>query len=70
MNSGKELVLLQRQLGQAREAMTSDMHMDNLGSALGQAGFTGVRIKPKGESREFIKEWAPGLQLEDAVVSH
>ena len=43
--------------------------MEDLRSALGVAGFSGVRIQPKDESREFIKEWAPGLQLEDAVVS-
>ena len=43
--------------------------VDDLRSALDAAGFLAVRIQPKDESREFIKEWAPGLQLEDAVVS-
>lgn len=43
--------------------------VDELRSWLAAAGFAEVRIAPKDESREFIKEWAPGLQLEDAVVS-
>jgi arsenite methyltransferase len=28
-----------------------------------------VNIQAKDESREFIKEWAPGLQLEEVIVS-
>ena len=43
--------------------------VDDLRLALGAAGFSKVQVQPKDESREFIKEWAPGLQLEDAVVS-
>lgn len=43
--------------------------VDELRAALYSAGFAAVRIEPKDESRELIKEWAPGLQLEDAVVS-
>ena len=43
--------------------------VDELRVALDSAGFSAVRIEPKDESRKFIKEWAPGLQLEDAVVS-
>ncbi|MFV1992896.1 MAG: arsenite methyltransferase [Acidiferrobacterales bacterium] len=33
------------------------------------AGFTDISIKPKDESREFIKDWAPGSKAEDYVVS-
>ena len=33
------------------------------------AGFSEIRIVPKDESREFIREWAPGRGLEDAIVS-
>ena len=43
--------------------------VDELRSTLNAAGFADVQIQPKDESREFIKEWTPGLQLEDAVVS-
>jgi len=36
---------------------------------LAAAGFTGIRIRPKDESREFIRDWAPGTKVEDYLVS-
>lgn len=33
------------------------------------AGFTAIRIRPKGESRAFIRDWAPGTAIEEYVVS-
>lgn len=36
---------------------------------LREAGFKGIRIDTKEESREFIREWAPGRHIEDFVVS-
>ncbi len=36
---------------------------------LASAGFVDVRITPKPESRELIKTWAPGRNLEDHIVS-
>ena len=36
---------------------------------LDEAGFREVRIRPKDESREFIRTWAPGCRIEDYVVS-
>ncbi|CAG2107171.1 unnamed protein product [Medioppia subpectinata] len=36
---------------------------------LKSAGFVDIKISPKDESREFIKDWAPGLKLEEFVVS-
>jgi len=36
---------------------------------LGKAGFGSIRIDPRNESREFIREWAPGRHVEDFVVS-
>jgi len=33
------------------------------------AGFNDIRIAPKDESREFIKDWAPGQGVEDYVLS-
>jgi SAM-dependent methyltransferase len=33
------------------------------------AGFEQIRIQPKEESKEFIKDWAPGLNVTDFVVS-
>lgn len=33
------------------------------------AGFEQIRIQPKDESKEFIKDWAPGQNVTDYVVS-
>ncbi|MDH5485793.1 MAG: arsenite methyltransferase [Gammaproteobacteria bacterium] len=33
------------------------------------AGFEDIKIQPKDESREFIKDWAPDTRIEDYVVS-
>ncbi len=43
--------------------------VDDLGELLRAAGFTDVIIQPKDESREFIRDWAPGRGVEDYVVS-
>ena len=36
---------------------------------LKKSGFEEVRIMPKDDSREFIREWAPGSRIEDFIVS-
>jgi len=33
------------------------------------AGFTSIRVEPKPESHEFIREWFPGRGIEDYIVS-
>jgi len=43
--------------------------IDNLEDTIRAAGFTDIRIAPKDESREFIRDWAPGRGVEDYVVS-
>jgi SAM-dependent methyltransferase len=43
--------------------------IDNLEQMLADAGFEQIRIQPKDESREFIRDWAPGRGVEDYVVS-
>ena len=40
-----------------------------LETILTETGFENVRIQPKEESREFIREWAPGMKLEDYIAS-
>ncbi len=34
-----------------------------------EAGFSDVHIEPKDESRDFIRDWAPGRNVTDYVVS-
>jgi len=43
--------------------------IDSLIEMIQAAGFDDVRIKPKDESRQFIRDWAPGHNVTDYVVS-
>jgi len=43
--------------------------IEDLEQMIAEAGFEQVRIAPKDESREFIRDWAPGRGVEDYVVS-
>ena len=43
--------------------------LPELEAMLQSAGFGDIRIKPKDESRTFIRDWAPGTKIEDYVVS-
>lgn len=43
--------------------------IDELESMLAAAGFENTSIAPKDESREFIKDWAPGRGVEEYVLS-
>lgn len=41
----------------------------DLANWLRNIGFDEIQIKPKDESKSFIKDWVPGSRLEDYVVS-
>jgi len=43
--------------------------IEDLEALLHAAGFVDIRIEPKDESREFIRDWAPGSGVEDYVIS-
>ncbi|MHB1642855.1 MAG: arsenite methyltransferase [Acidithiobacillus sp.] len=43
--------------------------IDDLEAMMRGAGFKQIRIQPKDESKEFIKDWAPGRNVTDYVVS-
>jgi arsenite methyltransferase len=43
--------------------------IDDLHSILRAAGFEAVEIAPKDESKDFIRDWAPGRGVEEYVVS-
>jgi SAM-dependent methyltransferase len=43
--------------------------VEEVTTMLRDAGFARVRVEPVEESREFIREWMPGLHLEEYIVS-
>jgi len=43
--------------------------VEDLQRWLAEAGFIDIRIQPRDESREFIRDWAPGRNVEDYVLS-
>jgi len=43
--------------------------VEELSRMMHEAGFSDIDISPKDESREFIRDWAPGSQVEDYVLS-
>lgn len=43
--------------------------IQELESMLHRTGFKNIQIKPKAESRTFIRNWMPGSKIEDYVVS-
>jgi SAM-dependent methyltransferase len=43
--------------------------VDEAKELLRQAGFSHVRVEPKPQSRELIREWLPGRGVEDYIVS-
>ena len=43
--------------------------IETIEEMLEEAGFTAIEITPKDESREFIKDWAPGTGVESYVLS-
>src|SRR5512143_2568411 len=49
--------------------MAGASSIDALETMMRDAGFTAITIKPKDESREFIRTWAPGRGIEAYVVS-
>jgi ubiquinone/menaquinone biosynthesis C-methylase UbiE len=43
--------------------------IDDVKNGLRAAGFAKIRVEPKPQSRNFIREWFPGRGIEDYVVS-
>jgi hypothetical protein len=49
--------------------MAGASQISELEDMLREAGFVEIKIAPKDASRSFIREWLPGKQIEDYVVS-
>ena len=58
----ENLALISGCIGGAQE-------IENIEIMLRDAGFKDIKIRPKAESRESIREWFPGRNLEDYVTS-
>lgn len=60
---------VRRDLALYTGCMAGACEVGALSAMLAEAGFADVRIEPKDASRAFIRDWAPGRQVEDYVVS-
>jgi hypothetical protein len=49
--------------------MAGASQIEELQAILEDSGFTNIRITPKDDSREFIKDWAPDRNVEEYVIS-
>ncbi|MEJ3719903.1 arsenite methyltransferase [Paenibacillus polymyxa] len=43
--------------------------LEEVKSMLQQSGFTSISIEPKDESKSFIKDWVPGANVDNYIVS-
>ena len=60
---------MKQDLGLIAGCIGNAMELAELEQVITAAGFVDVRIQPKDESREFIRDWAPGRGVEDFVQS-
>lgn len=60
---------VRRDLALYTGCMAGASSIGELETMLGEAGFTAIRIAPKDDSREFIRDWAPGRGVEAYVAS-
>jgi len=49
--------------------MSGASQLNDLEALLKNSGFTQLEIKPKEDSKQFIRHWAPGSKIEDFIVS-
>ncbi len=49
--------------------MAGASHIDEIRTMLAKVGFQDIRITPKDASKAFIRDWAPGTDITDYVVS-
>ena len=67
----KEMVraLWRHRRGQRTIVLRTSVIVLRSGAELRDAGFVNIRVAAKPESRELIRGWAPGLGIENHVVS-
>ena len=45
-------------------------YVEEIRRMLQDAGFRNIRMEPRVNSREIVKSWAPGKNIEDLVASY
>jgi SAM-dependent methyltransferase len=60
---------LKADLSSYAACVTGSSSVEELQTMLQEAGFRQVRIQPRDESREFIKDWASGKGVESFILS-
>jgi len=60
---------LRKDVGLISGCMGNASLIEDLATMIEEAGFTDVRIEPKNESKDFMRDWAPGNEVMDYIVS-
>jgi ubiquinone/menaquinone biosynthesis C-methylase UbiE len=60
---------VQRDMAMHCGCIAGAAHIDEVTAMLEQAGFVDIAVTPKDESREFMRDWTPGTDPTDYVVS-
>lgn len=60
---------MQSDVGLISGCMGNASLIEDLATLIEDAGFTDVHIEPKNESKDFMRDWAPGNEVIDYIVS-
>jgi len=60
---------LKADLASYSACVTGSASVDELQSMLSEAGFRDIRIRPREESRQFIRDWSPDQGVENFILS-
>ena len=60
---------LKQDLVKHSQCISGATPLPELETYLAEAGFASIQIRPKAESRSFVKDWAPGTGIEDFILS-
>jgi SAM-dependent methyltransferase len=62
-------VMIKQDMDSLTGCISGASYIDELKLMLSKSGFKDVSIEAKDESREFIKDWVPGTNIDDYIVS-
>jgi SAM-dependent methyltransferase len=61
---------IKQDLGLIAACIGGAEYVEKIREMLQDAGFRNIRMEPKANSREIVKSWAPGKNIEDLVASY